>query len=808
MTHFTFTAFEGVDLFEHGRIARHLEFTMPEAATLEVTVTDNDRFLSGDALFNEKGDDFFGQHATITRDGEEIGNGGKLYAEQVWHLTGDDGKTYRLVELEQPGHLPDNFTFLGAVPPAGTVLTVGGNANVTGKGLEFAKLSSGDLPVELPNIVEIAGGSDDFNILVKALGAAGLVGAVQDANDVTVFAPTDAAFTQLAIDLGFDGDASDEDAVFGFIAEALAGLAPDGNPIPLLTDILLYHVSPGAKTAAEVDAADQVTTLLTGATFGSEGTELVDNEPDVENPNIVTPDIPASNGTIQVLDRVLLPIDIPGNEPLPNIVDIAGGSDDFNILVNALAAAGLVDAVRGLDDITVFAPTDAAFTQLAIDLGFDGDTADEAAITGFIVDALAGLAPDGNPIPLLTDILLYHVSPGAKTAAEVDAADQVTTLLTGATFGSEGTELVDNEPDVDNPNIVIPDIPASNGTIQVLDRVLLPIDIPGNGPVEPPLPTLAGIVAASGGTFDMDGTDFDLLLNAVQVAGLAGALDNPEADLTVFAPNDAAFVGLAQTLGFKGQDEGEAFAYLVEALTLLGGGDPIPLLTEVLTYHVVPEALDADAVLGSDEIATLQGGTIGVDGTNLVDEDPDVADPGIIATNIPASNGIAHVIDGVLLPADLLKSDGSQDVDFIIDDDKGRKISTGKDNDFVDGNGGSDRIYLGRGDDVGIGGDGHDLIKGGWGDDLIIGGQGNDYLFGGRGADTFKFNAGDGHDTIRHFQDGVDKIDLSGTEFNSFADIEHLITTKGRKATIDLGDDLSVTLRYGGLHLDESDFIF
>ena len=56
------------------------------------------------------------------------------------------------------------------------------------------------------------------------------------------------------------------------------------------------------------------------------------------------------------------------------------------------------------------------------------------------------------------------------------------------------------------------EIPASNGTIQAIDRVLLPIDLPGNTPDPVDPPTLAGIVAASGGTFDADGTDFDILL--------------------------------------------------------------------------------------------------------------------------------------------------------------------------------------------------------------------------------------------------------------------------------------------------------
>ena len=424
----------------------------------------------------------FGQNATIARDGDDIGNGGKVYAEKVWSVLGSDGKSYLLVEIEQEGSDTDFFTFFGTVPPSDVSLTLKQAYNVTPRvKVDYAHLSAGAIGEPLPNIVEIAAGSDDFNILVKALSAAGLVETVQNLTDITVFAPTDAAFTSLALDLGYTGDEADEEAVFDFIVDALSGLG-GGDPIPLLTDILLYHVSPGAKSAEAVDALDAVPTLLEGASFGSEGTELVDNEPDIANPNIVVPDIAAGNGTIQAIDRVLLPIDIPGNEPpLENIVDIAAGSDDFNILVKALAAAGLVETVRGLDDITVFAPTDAAFTGLATELGFDGDASDEEAVFGFIVDALSGLG-GGDPKPLLTDILLYHVSPGAKSASEIDALDAVPTLLEGATFGSEGSELIDNEPDIANPNIAIPDIATENGTIQAIDLVLLPIDIPGNEP--------------------------------------------------------------------------------------------------------------------------------------------------------------------------------------------------------------------------------------------------------------------------------------------------------------------------------------
>lgn len=827
---FTFTAFGEADLTD-GHIIHGVTFTQPDVPTLSFSVTDNDGTLSGD--FFDRARDFSGQTAEITRDGDEIGNGGKIYAERVFEVEGSDGKTYTLVEIEQEHSHVDYFAYLGDVPPAGVALTVGDISNVGRKGVAYEDLGAGDLP---PNIVEIAAGSDDFNILVKALSAAGLVETVQNANDITVFAPTDAAFTQLAVDLGFEGDTTDEDAVFDAIVGALTELG-GGDPIPLLTDVLLYHVSPGEKSAAEIDAAETVDTLLAGATFGTEGTALIDNEPDIANPEIVIPDIPASNGTIQAIDRVLIPLDIPGNEPepeLPNIVEIATGSDDFNLLVKALSAAGLVETVQDASDITVFAPTDAAFTQLAVDLGFEGDTSDEDAVFDAIVAALTELG-GGDPIPLLTDVLLYHVSPGAKSAEEIDAAETIETLLADATFTTEGSELIDNEPDIENPDIVIPDIPASNGTVQAIDRVLLPLDIPGNEP-EPELPTLTEIVAASGGVFDENREDFDLLLNALQAAGLAEALNDPEADLTVFAPNDAAFVGLAQALGFEGEDEGGAFAYIVEALTLLSGGeDPIPLLTDILLYHVAPTSFDSTEVLASETLPTLLGTELGVDGTSLVDQDPDVADPQLIATDIPASNGIAHVIDGVLLPVDVLPSDGSNGVDFEIGDDANETFRTGRDNDFVSGLGGRDDIGLGRGDDVGLGGDGNDILRGnagndilnggdgndtvrggrdndridgGAGRDVIVGGRGDDMLAGGADADLFIFNRESGTDTISDFEIGADLIRLRGVGSDDFDDIQEIITDTDAGAVIEIGE-VKITLEgVRAADLTESDFVF
>lgn len=415
-----------------------------------------------------------------------------------------------------------------------------------------------------------------------------------------------------------------------------------------------------------------------------------------------------------------------------NIVEIASASDDFNLLVRALSTANLVETVQDATDITVFAPTDAAFVKLAQDLGYEGDAADEDAVFDAIVAALTGLAEDGDPVPLLTDILLYHVAPGARTEPTINGSDGIATLLEGAEIMPMDGALGDGEPDLADPKIVSADIEADNGIIQAIDAVLLPIDIPGN---TPPLPTITEIVATSGDGFDDISTDFDMLLAALKAAGLADALDAADADFTVFAPNDGAFIATAQALGYQGTDEAGAFDFAVQALTLLSrGGDPIPLLTAILTYHVSPGAKDSEAVLASETIETLAGIELTVDGVTLVDAEPDLANPTIIAVDGEASNGVVHVIDGVLLPQDLLESNGAGLVDFLIFSQGPANIDLGSDNDFISAS------------DV---------------DDIVVGGSGNDVMVGNGGTDTARFANSFNNYSISIADDGVTISDRS-----------------------------------------------
>ncbi|MEM9060739.1 MAG: fasciclin domain-containing protein [Pseudomonadota bacterium] len=450
-----------------------------------------------------------------------------------------------------------------------------------------------------------------------------------------------------------------------------------------------------------------------------------------------------------------------------NIVEIAAGSDDFNILVQALTTAELVTTIQDSTDITVFAPTDAAFATLATDLGFTGDTTDETAVFNFIAGTLASLDPDGDPIPLLSEILTYHVAGSVLDAAAVTSAASISTLSTGNAIVPDVPVLQDLEPDLINPSLIDTDITADNGILHVIDRVLLPLDIPGND-----VPSITGLVAASGDGPDDDNTDFDLLLAAVQTALLADVLDTDGLDATVFAPTDAAFIALAQDLGFTGSDEAGALTAIVDTLTALGGGNPLPLLSGILLYHVSAGAKQLSQVAGLTEVETLQGGTFGVSGTFLVDNEPDLADPALIATDIQTSNGIVHAIDRVLLPVDIPASNGAG----------GQVILFG------------DPINGGR-------------ISGGADNDLLFGATALDDLRGNAGGDLFAMLDDGVRDIIRDFEIGVDQIDVS-----AFADsiddltISNLVRANGTTSWISVADqagDAEFILRFGdGTTLD------
>ncbi|MFK7995832.1 MAG: fasciclin domain-containing protein [Granulosicoccus sp.] len=329
---------------------------------------------------------------------------------------------------------------------------------------------------------------------------------------------------------------------------------------------------------------------------------------------------------------------------------------DFDILLQAVKDAGLADALSDRDsDLTLLAPFDKAFIRLAQDLGYGGD--DEAGSYDTIVAALTGLG-NGDPIPVLRIVLLYHVVPERARARNLSYRDSIATLLEGGTITPDRWRLIDNEPDIRNAVFVRPaNRRAANGYIHTINRVMLPVDIPGN--TISPTATIAEIVSASAGEFDRNRRDFDILLNAVIAADLVGALSDPAADLTVFAPTDRAFLRLARDLGYRGYSESGAFDAIVAALDELSGGDPISLLTDILLYHVSPGSKTLKEVTDAESVDTLLAdATFESFGTFLVDNAPKLRAPNMLssASNIRATNGIVHTINRVLVPVDIAPS--------------------------------------------------------------------------------------------------------------------------------------------------------
>ena len=133
------------------------------------------------------------------------------------------------------------------------------------------------------DIVDTAVGAGQFNTLAAALDAADLIGTLKGDGPFTVFAPTDDAFAKLP-----------EGTVENL-------LKPENRD--QLTAILTYHVVAGKVYAADVVKLDSATTVN-----GSDVTIAVnDGGVRIDNANVISTDIGASNGVIHVIDSVILP---------------------------------------------------------------------------------------------------------------------------------------------------------------------------------------------------------------------------------------------------------------------------------------------------------------------------------------------------------------------------------------------------------------------------------------------------------------------------------------------------------------------
>lgn len=133
-----------------------------------------------------------------------------------------------------------------------------------------------------------------------------------------------------------------------------------------------------------------------------------------------------------------------------DIVDTAVSAGQFNTLVAAVKAAGLVDTLKGSGPFTVFAPTDEAFAKLP---------------AGTVEDLLKPENKDQ-----LIAVLTYHVVPGKIMSGDVGSGKQMVATVQGSKLTIDGMSGVQ----VDNAQVIGADIMAKNGVIHVIDQVVLP----------------------------------------------------------------------------------------------------------------------------------------------------------------------------------------------------------------------------------------------------------------------------------------------------------------------------------------------
>jgi len=210
----------------------------------------------------------------------------------------------------------------------------------------------------------------------------------------------------------------------------------------LLDELLEYHVLSGNFAMRELMAAKLISTLTNEEVIvRSMGGAIM-----VNNANVVTSDVEATNGFVQVVDKVLVPPNFPLALYPENIVELAESQPDLSTLVQALVVGKLTTTLSGAGPYTVFAPTNEAFAKIP--------AADLQKLLS-------------NPTEL--DALLeYHVLAGKFSMRDLMAVRNVKTLE-GATVTVGGSASIT----VNNAKVLKADVDATNGIVHIIDTVLM-----------------------------------------------------------------------------------------------------------------------------------------------------------------------------------------------------------------------------------------------------------------------------------------------------------------------------------------------
>jgi len=267
------------------------------------------------------------------------------------------------------------------------------------------------------NLVEVLQNGGQ-SILISLVEEAGLAGALLSGQH-TIFAPTDAAFAKLP-------------------QGTLDALAQDKTA---LANILKYHVVQGSIPSSAASNELQLTTL-NGAQIRF-NIYKHNNAVTIQGSNITEFDKKTDNGYIHVIDTVMMP-------PEGSIVDVVASRANFSTLLQQVQAVNLVSALQG-NNLTVFAPTNAAFTRLGS-------------------NALNHLTQNPN---ILKDVLLYHVVPHTEYSAGIYNREYIRTL----DVHHDVIRITARSGNVyaNNAKVTKADIGTTNGVVHEIDHVLVPL---------------------------------------------------------------------------------------------------------------------------------------------------------------------------------------------------------------------------------------------------------------------------------------------------------------------------------------------
>lgn len=275
-----------------------------------------------------------------------------------------------------------------------------------------------------PNDLVNVASTNGLTSLVSAVNAAGLTTTLQGTGPFTVFAPTNAAFS------------------------ALPAAPAD------LKNTLLYHVLGGNI------ASGAVPTTLTGVVTSNDAKDSVyvrriGSNVYINGVKVDLADVAATNGVAHVIGSVLIP-------PTGNIVQTAVAAK-FDSLAKAVTIAStgvgsedLLTALSNTKGLTVFAPTNQAFTNL--------------------LAALKVNSIDDIPKATLIAVLKYHVIAARVFSSDLTEGAKPGTLQGGTLTVSlaSGAKVAGNGNGGNASAITLVNIMAKNGVIHVIDRVLLP----------------------------------------------------------------------------------------------------------------------------------------------------------------------------------------------------------------------------------------------------------------------------------------------------------------------------------------------